>query len=652
MTGVFSKLRVAHKLGLGFGLCIALSGVSTWMTVSNVNSLTGSVTSLTSRDMIRQQSISEFAYTIARARVRQYKVAGLTGAAARAESSSIQELFDDAQSHLDKAVELSVTDADKKQVSKVDALWREYRDTWTAIEPKITAADSATGFRILESKTKAIYLDKFVPAVDESLQESTAALQRRAEKTVQSGNELARTILVIGLISAAFSVGISLFITRLIVQPVNVVSARLAQLKNVCIVGFRNGIQAIARGDLTYEVVPQTKPIGSTDRDEIGQMARTFDEMLGDIQLTIGDYNASRLRLSESLQAVASNSEALSATSQTLAANAEETSAASGEIARGSEELAVSASKMVERVQLVSARVDEVEASSAEQVDLVGEIQKQFEATNQRVGQVTKSANQMADTAERGNEIVLETVEAMTRVQSEVQRSTERVKELDKFGQEIGKIVETIEQIAQQTNLLALNAAIEAARAGEHGRGFAVVADEVRKLAEQSSESTKQIGSLIESVRSTVRETVSAIDNTQNEVAVSSKKSQIAGESLANILRAAKQVAVETGEVVQMAESVAYSMNSIAKGAEKNRRGAADMREQTVGVHRVVEEVASFSEESAAGAQQLTAGISHVESAASSLAQMSEELQAIVQQFRLDSSVHQTTQRSHLKIAA
>lgn len=78
---------------------------------------------------------------------------------------------------------------------------------------------------------------------------------------------------------------------------------------------------------------------------------------------------------------------------------------------------------------------------------------------------------------------------------------------------ETEKIISFINSIASETNILGLNAAIEAARVGAAGRGFAVVAGEVRKLAAMSTESAKQIKTVIGDIEGAFADSSREADN-------------------------------------------------------------------------------------------------------------------------------------------
>jgi len=72
-------------------------------------------------------------------------------------------------------------------------------------------------------------------------------------------------------------------------------------------------------------------------------------------------------------------------------------------------------------------------------------------------------------------------------------------------------ILRFVSEVAQNSNLLGLNAAIEAARAGEQGRGFAVVADEIRKMAVNSSQSVKDIKTILQAIQTVTKSVVETV---------------------------------------------------------------------------------------------------------------------------------------------
>lgn len=295
----------------------------------------------------------------------------------------------------------------------------------------------------------------------------------------------------------------------------------------------------------------------------------------------------------------------------------------------------------------LNSQVAEVSESSEAQQMIVSKASDALKGASTEIDRVSLAAQQMSELAKEGNTAVNETIQAMARVKARVTLSSEKVQELDLAGQKIGDIVKAIEAIAEQTNLLALNAAIEAARAGEHGRGFAVVAEEVRKLAEQAGSATREIGSLIAGVRSTVDETVTAIQSTTHEVENGATSSEQAGKSLVQIVSAADEVAIQADKASKLANVVEAGMGDVAESAAKNLRAAVNMAENAQRASQVIMEVAAVGEESSAGAEELNASIEEV-GAASELAHMSQSLRDLVSQFTVDD--HKPG--SHLRVAA
>ncbi|MGG0857670.1 methyl-accepting chemotaxis protein [Metabacillus fastidiosus] len=379
-------------------------------------------------------------------------------------------------------------------------------------------------------------------------------------------------ILVLGILAVLIGIGIAIFIGRLISKPV---------------IEIANAATKISNGDLTVN------DIKVKNRDEIGDLANSFNQMAGNLRLLI--------------EKVSLNSIQVASSAEELTAGAEQTTQATHQIATSIQEVAGGA---------------EIQGQGANESSLA---MKEMTVGIQQVAQTTSFVSELAmetsNEAINGNNSLQKVIHQMNTISEVVDNSASVVKELGEHSKEIEKIIEVITSIADQTNLLALNAAIEAARAGEHGRGFAVVADEVRKLAEQSKKSADQIAGLIRKIQGDTTNAVDVMDKGTQEVKVGIIVVHEAEEGFKKILRLIQQVTAQIQEASATSEEISVSVEKVNTSIEEIARIAQDSASNT-------QNVASASEEQLASMEEIT-------SSASDLSKMAEELQLHINQFKV-----------------
>ncbi|MFK4470891.1 methyl-accepting chemotaxis protein [Paenibacillus sp. RC73] len=346
-------------------------------------------------------------------------------------------------------------------------------------------------------------------------------------------------------------------------------------------------VNTITKGDLTHE------PLLFKSKDEIGNLARDFNDMTMNLRNLITQVN-------DTSMLVASSSQELSASAQATNRAGEHGVNVTIELADGAHTQLQNLEGSYKAVQDMSRFISDI------------------------AGNAVIAMNKAADNVQKarlGRESMHSTTSQMGVVSESIGDLSSIIDTLSSHSKEIENIVGTIASIAEETNLLSLNAAIEAARAGEDGRGFAVVAGAVRKLAERSAISARQISELVSLI-------IPQIDKAGETMKRSTDEMLQGKELIISAGRSFSEIEVSVSDMSAQSEQISATVRELVLICE-------GLVEAIQNIVTVSNHTAEGAESLSASSEQQLAAMQEVESSAALLSSLAEKLQVLVENFKI-----------------
>jgi methyl-accepting chemotaxis protein len=354
-----------------------------------------------------------------------------------------------------------------------------------------------------------------------------------------------------------------------------------------------DALKEIATGDADL-----TQSIKISTKDEVGVVAYYFN-------LTLGEIKDMVINIRE-----ATNS--LSGIGVELSNDMSETAAAMNEITANIQNIR-------QRMINQSASVTETNATMEQITVNINKLNNHVEKQTASISQSSSAIEQMLANIQSVTQTLInnaENVDQLTAA-SEVGRAglsevASDIQEIARESEGLLEINSVMENIASQTNLLSMYAAIEAAHAGDAGKGFAVVAEEIRKLAENSSEQSKTISTVLKKMKSSIDKITSSTDNVLQKfeaIDTSIKTVAVQEENIRNAMEEQGQGSKQILEAIATVNDTTQLVKSVSL---EMLEGAKEVIREADNLEKATQEITGGVNEMATGADQVNIAINNV----------------------------------------
>lgn len=539
--------NIGIRLALGFSIVLMLLAFTAWLSISNLKQLNDGT------DDIVNNSYPKVALS--------YKMLGNVDANARSMRNML--LLEDAQEVEKELKQILGRRANQENnIAEFEKLIesQEERAGFQAVkDARAKYGASQKQFLKLAAEGKRaeatlwllnnLHADQEVwfKAVNQLIERQSALMQQDGKQAGATFSQARTLLFAVALAALLMAALVAWWITRSITRPIS------------HLVGV---MQKLTQGDATVRA-------NSQQSDEIGKLARQFDQMVDEREASRQAIEQENERLNESvlllLQAVAqlANKDLtvkVPVSSDVTGAVSDALNMLTRETARVLTDVSNISADVTEASMKVKQQSDNVMAAAAAELVEVEHTANQLSSASQEmriIAELAQACNDAADNAINSTQLALETVNStvggINSTRDIIRETEKRIKRLGERSQEITGVVSLINAIAERTHILALNASMHAASAGEAGRGFAVVADEVQRLAENARQATLQISTLVSNIQIETADTVSTMNSAITQVVEGSRLAEQAGlqmqltqKSTSDLVHSVQQIAVKS----------------------------------------------------------------------------------------------------------
>ncbi len=234
---------------------------------------------------------------------------------------------------------------------------------------------------------------------------------------------------------------------------------------------------------------------------------------------------------------------------------------------------------------------------------------------NEQISHIESTSNSIRNMIESFESLIKLTInldqifkgflEIIDKNQVDLKKAINSIDEINETAQAVNDIAGIISDIASKTNLLSMNASIEAAHAGVHGQGFNVVAGEIRKLSNGTSNSAKNISTLINSMNEKIRSGQSLFNLLFKNYSSMIKESDSVRSIISNISGSSS---VQLNSANQNLEKI----HLLVKGTEEIKKNSSDQQLKFNDIKTSIIKLNDNANNMTNNEKQLTSGIKEI----------------------------------------